>query len=152
MSEVWNVYFDHYLEGKKVTPQAAKAVESGGGKAAAATGGWLARNSTLTAKDGILEFIPKGKGAFITLNQLHLSSPAAIKLTFKTGTSGGAAIAWRLKTERDFLPGNRVTFEVTGSGDWQTHEIKLPATGAIAHVRIYVPEGNCLIRDIDFSP
>ncbi|MEO6787096.1 MAG: sulfatase-like hydrolase/transferase [Chthoniobacteraceae bacterium] len=122
--------------------------------APAANQGWQARDGTLVEKNGILELIPEkgGKGAFITHSQMKLAGPVSAKLTFKTAAAGPAAIAWRMDGEKDFLPVNRVPFEVKDSADWQTHEITLPAHGRIIHVRVQLPPGSVQFRSLDFQP
>jgi uncharacterized sulfatase len=158
MAATWNDYFDHYLDGKTITgPAGNKGAKPAKGKAAAEspTQGWIARNGSLTEKDGILELNPDkaGKAApFIVRSGLKLAVPATVKLTLKTGTSGTAAIAWRVDGEKDFLPANRNTFPVTVSDDWQTHAIQLPATKTIIHLRVHFPEGTTQIREISLKP
>jgi hypothetical protein len=46
----------------------------------------------------------------------------------------------------------RVTFEVTASDDFTSHEIALPATGTVIHVRLHLPGGITKIRSIEFKP
>jgi hypothetical protein len=81
--------------------------------------------------------------------RLQLGQRALDPLFYDTGP---AAIAWRSDHDRDFLPANRTTFQVKSSGDWETHEIKLPASGTIIHVRIHLPEGTSLIREVELKP
>jgi len=149
MSPVWNDYFDFYLEGKPVAPPQAKPAAN-----ISETQGWQARGGTLMEKDGILVLTPDkaGKGTFITHSQLKLAGPVTAKITLKTAASGPAAIAWRMSDDKDFLSANRATFEVKASGDWQTHEITLPANGRVIHVRVYLPAGSAEFRSLDFKP
>ncbi len=150
MAAVWNDYFDFYLDGKKIEKPGANLATASDD--ATATRGWLARNGTLVAKDGALELMPEpGKTAFITRTQLKIAGPATAKITLKSA-AGPAAIAWRMDGEKDFLPGNRADFPIAASDDWQTIEIPLPAKGTIIHVRVHLPEGKTLIREIIFKP
>jgi uncharacterized sulfatase len=148
MAPVWNEYFDYYLEGKAAPNPKAKA------KADAATGTpWQARNGTLSEKNGILTLIPepgaKGRnGAFLTRSGLELVAPVTVRLALKSSAPGQAAIAWRVAGDKDFFPANRVTFAVTASEDFTTHEVALPATGTVIHLRIHPPGGVTQIRDI----
>ena len=158
MAASWNDYFDHYLDGKTITnPSGNKGAKPAKGKAAAAspTQGWIARNGTLTENDGVLELTPEKAGnaaAFITRSGLKLTAPATLKLTLKSATAGATAIAWRIDGDKDFLPANRTTLPVTASDTWQTHEIKLPSTKTIIHVRIHFPEGTTQIREVALKP
>ncbi len=156
MAATWNDYFDHYLEGKTITrPPGNKGTKAAQAATASRTQGWIARNGTLTEKDGILELMPEKAGKavpFIVRSGLKLPAPATVKLTLQTTTAGPAAIAWRIDGEKDFLPANRTTFPLTASDKWQTHEIKLPATQTIIHLRVHFPEGTTQIREIALKP
>lgn len=145
MAPIWNDYFDYYLEGKP----APKPEGDGTG-----TRGWIARGGSLNEKDGVLTLTPDkgGKGVFITRSQLKIAGPATAKITLKTSGSGHAAIAWRVDGEKDFVPANRVPFEVKASDDWQTHDVQIPAKGRVIHVRVHLPPGPAEIRTLDFKP
>jgi arylsulfatase A-like enzyme len=149
MAPTWNDYFDFYLEGKPASKPAAKSEPD-----TTATRGWIARNGTLTEKDGVFILTPENakKPAFITRSQLKLAGPVAAKITLKTSATGQGAIAWRMSDDKDFLPANRVTFELQSTSDWQTHEITLPANGRVIHVRVHVPPGPAQFRTLDFKP
>ncbi len=153
MAATWNDYFDFYLEGKTI---AAPAGNAGKGKraSASATSGWEARNGKLTAQDGILTVTPDkaDKATFITRAQLKLPGPVTAKLTLKTTVSGSAAIAWRVDGDKDFLPANRVTFEIKANEDWQNHEVQIPAKGRVIHVRVHLPAGAAQFRTLDLQP
>jgi len=149
MATTWNDYFDFYLEGKEVEAAGAKSSKK---PSASATLGWEARNGTLTAKDGILELTPEKAGnSFIVRSGLKLASPVTVKLTLKTARPGPGAIAWRVDGDKDFLPGNRTPFAIVASEDWQTHEIELPATATIIHLRVHLPPGSSSIRAIELK-
>ena len=147
MAQTWNQYFDHYLEGKTIA-----APPNNKSKARADTHGWEARNGTLTEKDGILQLTPeegpKGKSPFLVRTQLKLSAPVTAKVTLKTSTAGEASFAWRTDGQKDFVPASRATFAITSSEDWQTHEVPLPATGTIVHLRLHLTGGTTLLREI----
>jgi uncharacterized sulfatase len=149
MASTWNDYFDFYLEGKPAPKPAAKNEPD-----ATATQGWIARNGTLTEKDGVFILTPENakKPAFITRSQLKLAGPVTAQLVLKTSTAGVGAIAWRMSDDKDFLPANRVTFDLKSGGDWQTHEITLPANGRVIHLRVHVPPGSTQFRTLDFKP
>lgn len=147
MSPVWNDYFDFYLEGK---PAPKPEVEPGTRTAR----GWLARGASLIEKGGVLVLTPDkgGKGTFITRSQLKIAGPVTAGLTFKTTASGQGSIAWRVDGDKDFLPENRIPFEVKASDDWQTHEVHIPAKGHVIHVRVHLPPGPAQFRTLDFKP
>ncbi len=146
MAATWNDYYDHYLEGKTIaTPPGKKR------PAPQDTDGWLARNGTLTAKDGILTLTAEKGAAFLVRNGLDVKGPATAKVILKVATSGEAAFAWRTAEQKDFVPENCAAFAVTSSDDWQTHGIPLPATGTVIHVRLHLPGGTTLLREIKLT-
>lgn len=145
MAATWNEYFDFYLEGKPAPKLAAKAEPD-----TAKTHGWMARGGSLIEKDGLLVLTPEkaAKGCFITNSQLKARPPAALHLTLKTTAQGPAAIAWRADGDKDFLPANRIPFELQSTADWQTHTLPIPATARIIHLRVHLP-GAAEIREIE---
>lgn len=149
MAPTWNDYFDFYLEGKPAPKPAAKTESD-----ATTTHGWIARNGTLTEKNGVFILTPENakKPAFITRSQIKFTAPATLKLTLKTAASGAGSIAWRMSDDKDFVPANRVTFDLKAGGDWQTHEITLPANGRVIHLRVHLPSGPASIREIGVKP
>lgn len=163
MAATWNDYFDHYLEGKPIASalgkksrktdgaDATNAAETSGG-----TWGWIARNGTVTEKEGILVVTPeegsKGKSPFLTRAQIKLAAPATARITLKPAGAGEASFVWRTSDEKDFLPANRVSFPLASTDDWQTHEIALPAKGRIIHLRLHLPGGITQVREIQLKP
>lgn len=148
MAATWNDYFDHYLEGKNLSPRAKAPAAN-----AADTNGWEARNGKLTAKDSLLILTPDkaNKPTFITKAKLRLRPPAALHLTLKTASSGTAAIAWRNDGDKDFLPINRLPFPLQSTSDWQTHTLQIPTTSQVIHVRVHLPAGAAEFRTLDFK-
>ena len=145
MAATWNDYFDFYLEGKPAPKLATKAEPD-----TAKTRGWMARGGSLIEKDGLLVLTPDkaAKGCFITNSQLKARPPAALHLTLKTNVPGPAAIAWRVDGDKDFLPANRIPFDLQATPDWQTHTLPIPATARIIHLRVHLP-GAAEIREIE---
>ena len=72
-------------------------------------------------------------------------------MTLKTSNAGEASFAWRTDSQKDFVSANRARFAVTASEDWQTHEIPLPAAGTVIHLRLHLPAGVTLFREIEVS-
>jgi arylsulfatase A-like enzyme len=153
MAPTWNDYFDFYLEGK---PVAKTGVKPKGQAASPDSQGWQARNGTLTVSDGALQVIseksPPAKTAFLTRSQFKVIGPVTVKLAFKASATGEAAIAWRTSEQKDFVPENRAAFQVTAADNWQTQEIKLPASGTLIHLRLHLPGGTTLVRQFELQP
>lgn len=141
MAPTWNDYFDFYLEGKTLSVPPDKTVEDG-------IRGWQARNGTLKVKDGelLLTAEKANKAASITRSQLKLEGPLTASLTLKTATAGSASLAWRLEGDKDFLPANRIAFDVVEGKNWQTCAFEIPASGKLIHLRLHLPGGSTQIR------
>ena len=141
MAPTWNDYFDFYLEGKTLSVPPDQPGEEG-------IQGWQARNGTLTVKDGelLLTAEKADKAAFIARSQLKLEGPLTASLTLKTATAGSASVAWRLEGDKDFLPANRIAFDVMAGHDWQTCAFEIPASGKLIHLRLHLPGGRTQIR------
>lgn len=153
MAPTWNNYFDHYLEGKPVGTPGGKPE---GQAASSDSQGWQARNGTLVVKDGALHLVgkegPQAKAAFLTRSQFKATGPVTVKLSLKTSAAGQAAIAWRSSAQKDFVPENRAVFQIAASDDWQTHEVQLPVTGTLIHLRLHLPGGSTLVRQFELHP
>jgi uncharacterized sulfatase len=148
MAATWNDYFDHYLEGKTIAPRAETPAAS-----SSETNGWEVRNGKFTVKDGLFILTPDkvGKPSFITKAKLKFAGPVTAQLTLKTAAKGQGAIAWRLDGDKDFLPANRLTFPLQATTDWQTHNLQIPTTGRVIHVRVHLPAGAAEFRTLDFK-
>ncbi|HBJ83202.1 MAG TPA: hypothetical protein DDZ88_04880, partial [Verrucomicrobiales bacterium] len=140
--------FDHYLEGKTKAPRVDAPAAT-----ASETNGWEARNGKLTAKDDLFILTPDkaDKPTFITKAKLKLAGPVTAKLTLKTTATGQGAIAWRLDGDQDFLPANRLTFSLQATTDWQTHNLQIPTTGRVIHVRVHLPAGAAEFQGIELK-
>jgi uncharacterized sulfatase len=147
MAATWNDYFDHYLDGKAIESSPEKAVKA---KTEEGRQGWLARNGTLSQRDGVflLTSDNKAQAPFITRSQLKLQSPLSALLIIQSDTAGAGGIAWRMEGDKDFLPANRIAFKVSAVSGWQTHEIPLPAKGKMIHLRVHFPLGRTQIQTL----
>lgn len=148
MAKAWNDYFDFYLDGKPAPPEPNS---NNGPPKSQAAGGWQARGGTLTEKDGVLEFKSDGAKGFITRNGLHLKNPGTVKLTMKSSEKGELKFAWRVEGEQDFKPEHQLQVPVEASSDWHTEIISWPGSETIVHLRIHLPKGNVLIREIELK-
>jgi arylsulfatase A-like enzyme len=150
MAATWNDYFDHYLDGKTIATPPGKASK---GDIEPGIQGWQARNGTLSLKEGVLLLTAdqNTQAPFITRSQLNLPGPLVAALTLKTAIPGEGKIAWRMDGDQDFLPANRVTFNVRAETNWQTHEVELPANGKVIHLRVHLPGGRTEIQQLQFK-
>jgi uncharacterized sulfatase len=150
MAKTWDDHFDYYFDGKAVR---SSAPDTSGTASAANLNGWIARGGSLTYRDGIYSFIPdkQAKASFLAKAKLNVAAPTTLQLTLKSA-AGPAEISWRTAEDRDFLPANRAAFPVTASDDWQTHSVPLPAHGRIIHLRVRLPPGASMMREVEFKP
>lgn len=150
MSETWQRYFDHYLDGIPSPPPKVTA------KTEADATSWIVRNGILREQDGILTLTPETntgrKLPFLTRSGLNLPAPMTARIEIKTNVSGQAAIAWRVAGEKDFAPANRVAFAVAATSDFVSHEIAIPADANIIHLRVHLPIGVSQIRQLALEP
>lgn len=147
MAQIWNDYFDHYLEGKPVAPPAVKKAP-----APTAVKGWEARGGTVTEENGVIVFAPekKGKGGFLTRTRTKLVGPVTVRLEMK-GAPGHGSVSWRVEGDKDFLPANRISFSLDDSSDWQVREIVLPAAAPVIHLRVQAPGGAAHYRKLQIG-
>lgn len=98
--------------------------------------GWKARGCAAGVKNGILQVSQLTGGTFLGFAAARHSGPGTVTLRIKA--SAGAS-------HFDWLPGGArdkpqtVPFKLAG-GDWQELTIKVPATGPLGVVRIYLPK------------
>ena len=136
MAQVWNDYFDHYLEGKTIAVPSANKT-----RASAGIQGWQARNSILSVKDGVLVLAPdaaapKNARPFLTNADINLPGPITATLKLHAGQAGQGTLTWRTKEQKDFLPENTVTIAWTASPDFQLLRAEIPAQGSVIHIRL----------------
>ncbi len=162
MAPTWMDYYDFYLEGKPVKPRRDADEEDDEKPAAAARRakqpdfqGWQVRNGELSVKDGsLLVSTAKGRDArpsFLTHAQLELAGPLTATVTFKTVTDGKFNLSWRRQGDKEFSPTNAVSFAAAASSEWQTTEISVPVQGTLIHLRLNLPGGTTVIREIQFK-
>ncbi len=129
------------LAGAAATKRPRKSGAQPASGAADATQGWLARNCTLTVRDGALHIEPDTKGArlFITRNNLDLAGPVSATLRLRCAEGGTGEFSWRTTEQKDFAEGQNVSFKIVATAEWQDLKVELPAKGSIIHVRLAFP-------------
>jgi uncharacterized sulfatase len=154
MSEVWERYFDYYLEGKPAPPP-PPAARRGRGVAPPPIQGWTPRNSTAKLAGGMLQIRPKAGGPqkprpFIARARLNLPADVTAAVRLRTHQSGSAGFAWREEGQTDFPPEQLVTFDCPASSQMQEHSVRIPARGKVIHVRLLLPAAGADIERIEF--
>jgi len=152
MSEVWENYYDFYLEGKPAPPLREKFQPT---SEASDTRGWIARNAKLAIRNQALQVTPENKrriqGPFLVMSKLKLKGPLKAKVQFSSTKPGNVGFAWRLDGQKDFPKDQLAIVETKVVPDWQTHEIGIPAKGTVIHVRLLLPPGETAIRSVELS-
>jgi len=109
--------------------------------------GWIARNGTLTVKNGALVITPatadqpKSGRLFLTNSRLDLAGPVTVVLRGRAQVAGraSASITWRTK-EESFASHQSATFDWPAGADWQEVRVQLPEKSRIIHLRINPPK------------
>lgn len=142
LTEVWDRYFDFYLDGKPVDRAAAKSK-------AEAVQGWLIRNGQLRQRNGALHLIDSnGKqrfAPFIANNRVEAKGPFSIVVEPVKLPEGEVSVQWREDGQGDF-PGGQVVV-LTGEGGVLRGEIS--SKEKIIHLRVRFADGtNVALRSI----
>ena len=148
MAKTWEDYYDFYLDGKPAPSPNAESSATG------TTQGWIARNSTLEVREGVLRVTPDKAGKqrpFIACAQLKIPGPSRATIRVRSTRGGRAGFAWRLDGQKDFPPEQVVSLDLPAAEDWQEIGAELPAQGQIIHLRILLPNGTTEIGRISLS-
>jgi hypothetical protein len=88
--------------------------------------------------NGALRLQPHARAAkpFITRNNLDLASPVTIVLRLRCPAGGTGECSWRTQGQQDFVAGQKTSFKLSATPDWQEVKTDLPASGKIIHVRL----------------
>ena len=145
MSEVWNQYFDFYLEGKPAPPLRGR-IRSGSQDSTGKIDGWIVRNGTLAIKDKSL--VIETDGGFIAKSGLQLEAPVSLELKFASD-SGRGSVSWRAKGDKDFAKASTTRFAADGSVRSQTVSVDIPEDKPVIHLRLRFPGKSIHVQSID---
>lgn len=111
------------------------------------------KNTKLNIDEGILHLVFSGDdpGIAMDLRQKALASgPYRLAFDLKGGSQGGGELFFTTDPKTTLPKGNRVSFDVAATGDWQKVDIKLKTDKAIQQLRIDVSEdkGEASIRQL----
>ena len=111
------------------------------------------KNTKLNIDDGILHLVFSGDdpGIAMDLRQKALASgPYRLTFDLKGGSQGGGELFFTTDPKTTLPKGNRVSFDVAATGDWQKVDIQLKTDKAIQQLRIDVSEdkGEASIRQL----
>jgi uncharacterized sulfatase len=147
MSETWEQYFDHYLDGKRVPRPTGRT------RADDKVNDWTARNATTQIEDDVLQVrsIKTQPRPFIVVSGFELPAKLTAVVRLRSPKLGEAGFAWREKGQKDFPDSQLVTFECSPSTELHEHRVSLPATDKIIHIRLLLPESGADIESIEFQ-
>ncbi len=155
-SQVWDDYFDFYLDGKPPTPLREKFVPKADQPAKPVGEKWFVRGGKLVTGDDLTSVVPNGKnkqeGASLIRNGIKLNGPVTIEMTIKAANPKPIGLAWRTQHDKTFTNQNRISFAPTKSSDWQTITSTIPSDGKIIHVRFQLPPGKTEIKNVKLVP
>ena len=124
---------------------------------AGAIQGWLCRNGTIAAKDGVLTVTADPKAAknarpFLAKTGLALNGPVTALITAEAKVASACSLSWRTKEQPDFLPANIVRFTLPAGASEQS--IALPIDGQAIHVRLNLGDQaeGLRLRSIELRP
>lgn len=148
MSEVWEQYYDFYLEGKPAPPLRAKFRPGDAGD----TKGWIARNARLAVRGNALQVTPQNKRSpFLVMPKLKLNGAFTARVKLSNEKPGRLGVSWRLDGQKDFIAEQTATIEIPVVSNFQEQSVEVPAKGKVIHVRLLLPPGRTSIRNIDFK-
>lgn len=156
MSPVWDRYFDHYLDGQRISPTdgpVPSELVARDSVASAMTRGWLARGGSLRVVEGVLHFDTNPQAAnrqagFLARAGIEVPAGSRVRLVLQCPTGGSGQVTFRLAGDKDFQLDRRVAFQVAPRADWQTVELELPASGDVIHLRVHLPGQQARIRSM----
>lgn len=145
MSEVWERYFDVYLDGKSIA-------NTRGSEGKGRSGEWVVRGGKAEVEQGFLKVTAAGKegqSPFIAFTGMRMAGPAEALVTLRSEGGGKVGVAWRTSEQKEFPPGQTSRQEIEGSPELQAISISMPATGEIVHLRVMLPAGVSRVRRVE---
>ncbi|MDG2126975.1 MAG: sulfatase-like hydrolase/transferase [Fuerstiella sp.] len=145
MSEVWENYFDHYLDGKLIPMPAAISDRS--------RHGWQTRNGSSIVRNGALQVRSNGKNRhelFITMARLKLPTRMTAVVRLRTPKAGSGGIWWRESDQKEFESAEIATFNCPASAEMQEYKVDISAKKKVIHLRLLVPVEGADVESIEF--
>ncbi|MDP6556601.1 MAG: hypothetical protein QGG71_18160 [Pirellulaceae bacterium] len=148
MTETWERYYDHYLDGKLI-PRPTASSRSRPDRASVR--GWLTRNGRATLEDNCLRVRPDGKRnrqPFIVTSGFSLPPKLRATVRLRTEQNGFAGFAWREAGQKEFPADQVVRFDCRKSPNLQQYEADLNGDGKIIHIRLLLPDKGADLESI----
>jgi arylsulfatase A-like enzyme len=108
--------------------------------AAGPADGLVARQCAISIVDSALRVTAAGKSPFLGTAQVRAPGPLKLTLRIRSRHAGTGSVQWKTAGQKDFPPqGQRATFDVAATDDWQDVRVDLPIEGRAAILRLYLP-------------
>ena len=149
MSEVWEQYFDFYLDGKPAPPRPSSAAPSSD-----SVDGWVVRNCRAKQTRAGLVLRPNATlsaddNVFIAANRLSLPADFRMKVRLSSPQPGPVKIQWREEGQRDFGEGQIVSMAEESSVAVTEIEGQANATKKVIHIRLLCPKSGTTIQSVE---
>ena len=130
MPEVWEQYFDHYLEGKEVSRKAVSQAQDN------TIDGWIVRNGEMKSRPTHLELLGTADRQrftlFIANSRVRAKGPVDVSVQLARPFPGALSVQWREDGQRDFVTEQYAT--LSGKGNLRSGRI--PTRDRIIHLRV----------------
>ena len=150
MSQTWESYFDHYLDGKLVPRPAARRTDSRSDRIQ----GWVVRQGVFDRDGRLLQVraTRKRETPFIAAAGLKLPSKTTAVIRMRTATAGQGSIAWRESGQNDFpTEKQKMDFSCRASESPVEYRIPISAGQNVIHVRLILPPGGADLASVEFQ-
>lgn len=141
LSNELNALITRFLsESEAVIPIRNPHYKSGRASDADPLQGWKARGCDARAEDGVLVVSGQNPTPFLGVAAGQFSGPSTVTFRARSSSGGDGKVEW-LPSPGASKSAKSVSFHLPG-GDWQDVAVKLPATGKLGIVRLYLPAQN----------
>ena len=151
MSEVWENYYDYYLDGKPAPPLRAKFQASSASKDTVIKD-WVIRNATAQRTDVGYKITRIGKSnrPFIAAAKLDLPSRVQVQVEANALSKGQIGIQWRERDQKDFAT-KQVSKVDAVKNKLKRYSIPVIAQDRVIHVRLILPTDGAEIRSVQIN-
>jgi len=153
MSEVWETYFDVYLDGKPAPPLRPRATSRKRDRTPRAQG-WVLRNSRAKTTKRGWEVRPKGKTKrggrpFIAFAGLDLPAKIEVVVDLRAEDSSTVGVAWRTKGQRDFPSDQTKSKPLANTSTGKRAALSVSAEKNVIHLRVHLPPEGATVERIE---
>lgn len=101
--------------------------------------GWKLRGLKASVVNDAVRLEPSGRTPFLGTAKYRFNGEAEMHLRVRAPAGGPAQIHWRLAEESDFNAEHAVKFDIPAADDWRDVKVKVPASGSVAQLRVFLP-------------